>query len=181
MLKCFIGCMFAGKTSAMINEIEKANIAGIKTLIIKYEGDNRYCPSTESKLITHNKKEYDGKVLSAFNLCDIDDYITSAKIQVIGIDEYQFFDGEMYPVKWVNSGCDVYISALDGDYKQKIFENITYILPYCDEIIKLKAVCMKCFKRNSAIFSHRISQNTNRILVGANDEYLAICRNCYLA
>lgn len=180
MLKCFIGCMFSGKTSAMINEIEKANIAGIKTLIVKWNGDNRYCREDEKRIITHGKKEYQHeRIISCDNLDVIDTFIDKEQIQVVGIDEYQFFQGCDYPIKWVKKGIDVYIAALNGDYKQQVFENVAYILPYCDEVLILKAVCMKCFKRNTAIVSHRLSTEIERIIIGSNDKYIALCRGCY--
>lgn len=179
MIKCFLGPMFSGKTSAMLDEIDKANIAGLKTLVIKYAGDNRYCDSGENKIVTHSKREYNsGRIISTTDLLFIDQIVQKEDIKVIGIDEFQFLHYVSHVVDWAAQGRDVYISALDGDYKKDIFSNVSYILPYTDEVVKLKAVCMKCHTRNSAIFSERLGDEKELIVIGGDDKYIAVCRNC---
>lgn len=179
MIKCFLGSMFSGKTSAMLDEIDKANIAGLQTLVLKYDGDNRYCNINDNKIVTHSRREFfnpNGRVISVSDLGTVD--VEDA--QVVAIDEFQFMRSPQQVLDWVSQNKDVYISALDGDYKQRIFENVSYIIPHADEIVKLKAVCMNCRTRNSAIFSKRIVKETEQILIGGDDKYIAVCRKCYL-
>lgn len=178
MIKVYLGSMFSGKTSEMLDEIDRADIAGLKTLVVKFLGDTRYCDSSESKIVTHSKREYSGTIVSTANLSDLNDFIQRNDIKVIGIDEFQFMSSPQCIVDWASQDRDVYISALDGDYKQKIFDNVAYILPYSDEITKLRAVCMKCRKRDSAIFSWRISEEKERVVIGGSEKYIAICRHC---
>lgn len=178
MIKCFLGPMFSGKTSAMLDQIDKANIAGLRTLVVKYAGDNRYCDG-ENKIVTHSKREYNsGRIISATDLAFVDQVVQDEDIEVIGIDEFQFLSYISHVIDWAAEGRDVYISALDGDYKKDIFKNVANILPYADEVVKLKAVCMKCHTRNSAIFSERLGDEKELIVIGGNDKYIAVCRNC---
>lgn len=179
MIKCYIGCMFSGKTSAMLNDIEKANIAGLKTLVIKFKGDNRYCNDNENKIVTHSKRDYSySTIVSTSNLKDIDGVVQSENIDVIGIDEFQFMNNPEIVLNWLNEQRDIFISSLDGDYKQKVFENVSYIIPYCYDVVKLRAVCMKCHKRDSAIYSKRISDDQERVVIGGSDKYIAVCKDC---
>ena len=71
----------------------------------------------------------------------------------------------------------VFICGLDGDFKRQKFGNLFDLIPYCDELIKLKSVCKIC--KNQAIFSHRTSKESEQLVIGS-DNYLPLCRKCYM-
>ena len=71
----------------------------------------------------------------------------------------------------------VYISGLDGDFKRRKFGSILDVIPLCDDVIKIKAICKRCKKRD-AIFTHRLSNEQEQTVVGV-DNYTSLCRMCY--
>jgi thymidine kinase len=99
---------------------------------------------------------------------------------VILINEGQFFDDlfktvlEMVEVKHKK----VYICGLDGDFLRNKFGQLTDLIPYCDKLTKLQSLCSVCKNGKKAIFSHRKTQETSQIVIGA-DNYMPLCRNCY--
>jgi thymidine kinase len=99
-------------------------------------------------------------------------------VDCIGIDEGQFFDDivEFCELN-ANKGKVVIVSALDSNFKKEAFGKILDLIPKCEEVTKLKAVCMICFKEAS--FSKRICKNEDEILIGGSNEYISVCRKCY--
>lgn len=180
IIKLTIGPMFASKSTALIAEIRKNLIARKKCAIITFSGDDRY--SNDAVITSH-----DGHKLSmpaAFKVTKLEDChkdIVDGGIQVIGIDEGQFFsDVAEYADKWASMGINVFVSALDGDWQRKPFPNIIDLIPRSEEVVKLKAICMKCYNDNAS-FSFRIVKSNKTIVVGGTDKYLPLCRQCYNA
>ena len=172
--------MYSAKTSTILNYIERYNLTNTNTLVVKYTHDTRY--STDDEIITHNKRSYsksNGLIVSAHDLANLDDYIFNNNIQVVGIDEFQFYQNPEYVLKWANSGINVYLSALDGDYKQVIFSNVSHIIPYCNTIKKLKSVCQDC-KSFDGIYTYRTSNDINRVVIGGKESYMSLCRACHI-
>ena len=71
----------------------------------------------------------------------------------------------------------VYVCGLDGDFQRREFGSILKIIPLCDEVIKLKAICKKC-KKKPAIFTHRLSKEQEQTVIGSSN-YVSLCRTCY--
>lgn len=67
--------------------------------------------------------------------------------------------------------------GLDGDFKRRKFGSILDIIPLCDDLIKLKAICHKC-KKKDGIFTHRITEEKIQTVIGS-DNYISLCRTCY--
>lgn len=109
----------------------------------------------------------------------------SEKSRVILINEVQFFGEELVDVvcRLVDVlGKRVYLFGLDGDYRRKPFGHILSLIPKCDKIEKLSALCMKCGNGELAIFSQRISSPDSpeeQVLIGSEDKYIPVCRKCY--
>jgi thymidine kinase len=176
-IRLFIGPMFASKSSAMVAEIRKNMIACKKCAIIKYADDNRYSNDT---VITHDGATTTATLsLSTSTLRDCDEQIISSNIQVVGVDEGQFFpDIAEYADKWANAGIKVIVAALDGDYMRVPFETIATLIPLAEDVVKLKSICNKCFS-DSAAFTHRLTKCDSQVLIGGADLYSPLCRNCY--
>ena len=100
---------------------------------------------------------------------------------IIGINEGQFFDDI---VPWVKNLVDkhqkqVYICGLDGDFKRERFGNLLDLVPMCDKVTKLTALCGFCKDGTRAIFTYRTSASNEQVLIGEKDSYVPLCRKCY--
>ena len=168
------GPMFSGKTTALMNYINKAQHAGLKCLIIRHIIDNRHPPSILQTHGGHKIKEDKHSLFiitdSLFNISTISD--------IICVEEGQFFDDIAEAChNWAKSGKQVYVTALDGNSDQKMFEPIIKLIPYCDDIEKHHSVCMKC-KRKSASFTVKKEETGPGIVVGGACMYSSVCRTC---
>ena len=172
------GCMFSGKTSALINIAKMQKLLEKNVLIINFEGDTRY--SSSDKIMTHDKIAFDcipcDKDL--FNVAKTDNY---KKANVICINEGQFFDNL---VKFCLQACkeqkDVYVCGLDGDYLKRPFGEILNLIPNCETMCKLQALCMSCKNGTPACFTKKITTSNNLVEIGSTDVYMPVCRYCYL-
>ena len=82
-------------------------------------------------------------------------------------------------MKWVNEyNKSVYVFGLDGDSKRQPFGDILKLVPQCDEIIKLKALCVLCKDGTYGLFTHRLSSENTQIVIGS-DNYISLCRFHY--
>tara|TARA_Y100001958_G_C21139079_1_gene478287 strand:+ start:312 stop:890 length:579 start_codon:yes stop_codon:yes gene_type:complete len=170
-LRLFIGPMYSGKTSKLIEMYNNSSNA----IVITHKCDTRY---SEHKLINHDKREIDClryKTISQFLKENIDLINNS---DLILIDEGQFFQDLFICMDLVEKyNKDVCIFGLDGDYNRNEFGYILKMIPYCDSVEKLTGRCTRC--NNDSIFSKRIiNNNKKQILVG--NMYEPLCRKCYL-
>ena len=173
-LELFIGPMFSGKTTHLIQCFKQYNYIGKKVCVINYKDDTRY---HDSMLSTHDKL-----MIPCIQTRSIRNVMQAASsAEVILINEGQFFE-DLYEcvLELVEKNqTKVYICALDGDFKREKFGSILDLIPYCDKVTKLNALCSKCKNGTKALFSHRVSQENQQIVIGA-DNYIPLCRNCYL-
>ena len=172
-LKLILGCMYSGKTTEILRIVNSLKHIDEIPLIIKPIIDNRY---SKDKISTHNKQEYD--CISVNNLIEIKDITNNYII----IEEAQFFeDLLLFVIDQVEiKGKKVIVVGLDGDSDRENFGDIHKLYPLCDEIVKLKAYCSICKDGTPGIFSKRISDKKDKILVGSDGDYIAVCRQCYL-
>tara|TARA_B100001059_G_scaffold15681_1_gene12830 strand:- start:2248 stop:2865 length:618 start_codon:yes stop_codon:yes gene_type:complete len=177
-LKVILGSMFSGKTTELNKEYRRFASCGYECLFVNHESDKRY-NSNDKQTATH-----DGFLINSLNigstLLDFfkkDGYLD--RYDVLFINEGQFFEDLYDFVDYaVNKKKKrVYVCGLDGDYKRKKFGSILDIIPLCDDVVKLKALCKNCtFKEG--IFTFRLSDEKEQTVIGA-DNYISLCRNCY--
>ena len=100
--------------------------------------------------------------------------------EVIGIDEAQFFD-DLYEfiITIEPLGKIIIVSGLDGDFKRRPIGQILQIIPLCDEVVKLHALDMVDKDGSPGIFTKRLSENNELIVIGAENEYMAVSRKNY--
>ncbi len=172
------GCMFSGKTSALINIAKMQKLLNKKVLIINFEGDTRY--SSNNKITTHDNVSFDCLPCSKdllFMVLKSNDYINS---DVICINEGQFFDNL---VSFCTKACeefkDVYVCGLDGDYLKRPFGEILNLIPHCESVCKLQALCMSCKNGTPASFTKKLIKSDKLVEIGATEIYMPVCRNCY--
>src|SRR5690606_6353843 len=127
----------------------------------------------EKNCLTHNGWCFENIVYKK-NL-DINEY---DNYDVICIDEGQFFDDiHDFCKDSISKGKDIYISALNGDFKQEPFENISKIIPLCSDIIKKNSKCTLC--GDDAHFTKRMIDQSDKILIGDSNQYQARCYSCF--
>ena len=180
-LHLILGPMFSGKTTELIRIYNKYNACGIKCLMINHKSDTRYNSAGNVKSHSLN---YD--VIRSMNIGYLSDIITKydhivAENDVILINEGQFFSDLYDVVKMLVdiSKKHVFVCGLDGDFKREKFGQILDLIPLCDNVVKLKAVCQNC-KKCDAIYTHRKTNDTTQTIVAEKDMYSALCRNCYI-
>lgn len=173
-IELILGPMFAGKSSELLRRIRRYQFGNNKCLLIKPDIDTRY---SMDSIATHDKIAL--QAISMTRLMGKDNIARIADYDVIGIDEGQFFgDLKEFSEYAANLGKIVIISALDGDFNRKPFGEICEMVPLCESVEKLTAICMIC-KEKEASFSKRICTGNQRDLIGGSESYLASCRHCY--
>jgi thymidine kinase len=183
-LELLIGPMFAGKSSAIQSIVRRHQALGWPVFVITHSSDTRY--SDKPAIVNH-----DGAVLPAFatgTLQDAFDVVDFKIAKLVVIEEAQFFCGLVPFVLCAaeKMGKHVVVVGLDGDVLRKPFGTILDLVPYCDKITKLTAMCKMCGDGTPAIFSHATtnasieSAELGVPCVGAADKYVALCRKHYL-
>ena len=165
------GSMFSGKTEELIRRLKRVRIANLKLAIFKPEIDTRY---NEKKIVSHDTNSIDSiPVKSSLDILDL-----AKDIEVVGIDEAQFFDEHITEVceTLAKRGIRVIVAGLDMDYLGKPFGQMPNLFAIADYITKLHAICVKC--GHIANVSYRIVKNENQILLGEKDAYEPRCRIC---
>lgn len=168
-IEVICGSMFSGKTEELIRRIRRAEIARQRVKVFKPQIDNRY---SEFEIVSHNEQSYPSEVVS-----DAEEiFEKSFDVEVIGIDEAQFFDNNLIHVcqNLADSGKRVIVAGLDQDYKALPFEPMPQLLAIAEYITKTLAVCVICGA--PANRTQRITPNNEQILVGAKNFYEARCR-----
>jgi thymidine kinase len=178
--KLIIGPMYAGKSTELLRVINKYKILNKNIIVINHIINNRY---GSTKLITHDKKEYnDCLILENLSYLEKNykDIFTSC--DVIIIEELQFFkDAYDNIVKWLDIDNKIVVAAgLDGDFMRKPFGDVLKLIPHANKVFKLNALCTKCCNGTKAEFTKRIINNNEITMVGSNDMYIAVCRKHYL-
>ncbi len=166
------GSMFSGKTEELIRRLKRAIIARQKVEIFKPVIDIRY---SETEIISHDENSIRSTPVE--NSANI--LLLAGDVDVIGIDEAQFFDKGIIEVvtKLANNGARVIITGLDMDFKGVPFGPIPGLMAIADHITKVHAICVRC--GNIAQFSHRLSEQEQLVLLGEKDIYEPLCRSCY--
>jgi len=186
-----IGPMFSSKSTWLNCEITKLADIGFTCLKIIHADDDR--PNVTCNSISGSTHSSSFKSLSpAIHILKIKTLteVNPLNYDVIGIDEAQFFPNLYeYINDWVeNKGIHVRVVGLDGDFKKEKFGQILDIIPLCDEVVKLNAICKLCldelsqmnYKGNimsiTAPFTKRIGSNLEQKEIGGYDKYIPVCR-----
>ena len=172
-LELWLGPMFSGKTTQLIQTYKKFAYIGKRVVVVNWAEDQRY---HDTMLSTHDRVMI--PCVQATNLQAIMDDLLSS--DVILINEGQFFQDLYENVLALveEHGKMVYICALDGDFERKKFGRVLDLIPFCDKVTKLHALCSICRNGKPAIFSHRVSNEAEQIVIGS-DNYVPLCRACY--
>lgn len=171
-IEVICGSMFSGKTEELIRRLRRAKFAKQRVEIFKPAMDVRY---SEENVVSHDSNSIASTPIES----SASILLFTSEIDVVGIDEAQFFDEGLVDVcdKLANQGIRVIIAGLDMDFKRIPFGPIPALCAIADEVTKVHAICVKCGQL--AYASHRIVANDKRVLLGEKDEYEPLCRECY--
>ena len=174
-LEVVLGPMFAGKSSYILSYIRRYESIGWPVLCITSSLDTRY---EEGAIHSHNHERH--SAVSTATLLPIQKTDAYKEAKLIVIEEGQFFpDLLVFTQEALDTDKkDLLVVGLDGDAERRPFGQLLQIIPLCDKVMKLTAMCKPCSKQ--AIFTHRRSADTSVIKVGGQDEYEALCRACYI-
>ena len=166
------GSMFSGKTEELIRRMRRAQFARQKVEIFKPAIDVRY---SEEDVVSHDQKHIQSTPIDSPGSI----LLLSSDIDVVGIDEAQFFDMGIVDVcnELANRGGRVIVAGLDMDYKGVPFGPMPALCAIADDVTKVHAICVKC--GNLAYVSHRKVQSEQRVLLGETTEYEPLGRECY--
>ena len=188
MLNIYVGSMYSGKTSTLITNFYKYR--KFKQLVIDFDTNNIYDNNEiqkktseyyHDKLYNHSKES-----INCIKTTNIDRLMIEKlnnDVKYIHINEAQFFKNLKVTILYLVEilKINVYIYGLDGDFKREKFGEILDLIPYCNNIIKLKGICNNC--NNKALFSHRIVEDEQQLLFNNESEstYIPLCRTCYIS
>ena len=171
-IEVICGSMFSGKTEELIRRLKRAQFAKQKVEIFKPSVDVRY---DEEKVVSHDSNEIRSTPVPA----SANIRILADDVEVVGIDEAQFFDDEIVAVcnDLANRGVRVIVAGLDMDFKGNPFGPMPALMATAEYVTKVHAVCTKT--GNLAHYSHRKSANENLVLLGEVQEYEPLSRAAY--
>ncbi len=171
-IEVICGSMFSGKTEELIRRLKRAQFAKQKVEIFKPEIDRRY---DENEVVSHDSNSIPSTpVPNSSNIL-----ILADNVEVVGVDEAQFFDSGLADVcnQLADQGIRVIVAGLDMDYLGKPFGPIPSLLATAEYVTKVHAICMKCGEL--ANHSHRFLEEDGLVVLGEKESYEPLCRSCY--
>ena len=171
-IEVICGSMFSGKTEELIRRLKRAKIAKQRVEIFKPAVDTRY---SDTEVVSHDANSIASTpVSSSQNIL-----LMTGDVDVIGIDEAQFFDEGIIDVcnSLANQGFRVIIAGLDMDFKGIPFGPMPALMAIADDVQKVHAICVRCGA--PAYVSHRLVAGEKQVLLGEKNEYEPICRHCF--
>jgi thymidine kinase len=172
-IEVICGSMFSGKTEELIRRLRRAKIARQRVEIFKPAIDTRY---DKNDVVSHDETSIKSTPVQTASQI----ILLANDVDVVGIDEAQFFDNELSYVcnLLANDGIRVIVAGLDMDYLGKPFGPIPSLMATAEYVTKVHAICMEC--GNLAHHSHRLVEDDSLVLLGETDRYVPLCRKCFL-
>lgn len=166
------GSMFSGKTEELMRRIRRAKFANQSIEIFKPALDTRY---DETEVVSHDQNSIPSTpVESSASIL-----LMSSGVDVVGIDEAQFFDEGLVQVaqELADRGTRVIIAGLDMDFRRVPFGPMPALCAIADSVDKIHAICVHCGRL--ANYSHRLVVGEAQVMLGEFKEYAPLCRLCY--
>jgi thymidine kinase len=166
------GSMFSGKTEELIRRLKRAKIANQKVEIYKPTVDTRY---DEVQVVSHDSNAITSTPVPS----SLQILLLTNEVDVVGIDEAQFFDHELVSVceQLASRGIRVIVAGLDMDYLGKPFGPMPALMATAEYVTKVHAICMQC--GDIANHSYRKKKEGGLVLLGETDLYEPRCRRCF--
>ena len=173
MLEVITGPMFSGKSEELIRRLKRARIARQRVACYKPDIDLRY---HRTAIASHSSQTHEATTVATVEHLRAALYPQLSEVEVVGIDEVQFFDAGIIPlaVELIAMGKRVLMAGLDTTFAAEPFGPVPNLMAIADKVTKLSAVCMVCGA--SAIHTQRLGQSQELVVVGAAGLYEARCR-----
>lgn len=171
-IEVICGSMFSGKTEELIRRMRRAVFANQRVEIFKPQIDVRY---SVDEVVSHNATSIQSTpVESSGNIL-----LLATDVDVVGIDEAQFFDEGIVDVcmQLADRGVRVIVAGLDMDFLGKPFGPMPHLMARAEYVTKVHAICVRC--GNLAQHSHRLTKNDKLVVLGEKDTYEPVCRHCF--
>lgn len=171
-IEVICGSMFSGKTEELLRRLRRANFAKQRVEIFKPSIDVRY---SQEEVVSHDKNS----ILSTPVEHSSNILLLSSEVEVVGIDEAQFFDNGLVDVcqTLADQGVRVIVAGLDMDFKRNPFGPMPNLCALADDVTKVHAICVECGAL--ANYSFRLVADQKQVVLGEMDEYKPLCRKCY--
>lgn len=171
-IEVICGSMFSGKTEELIRRMKRAKFAKQTVEIFKPQIDTRY---SENDVVSHDRTSIRSTPVDSSGSI----LLLAGDVDVVGIDEAQFFDEGLVDVcvQLANQGVRVIVAGLDMDFKGNPFGPMPALCAVAEDVYKVHAICVRC--GSLAYISHRLVDNDKQVLLGETAEYEPICRKCY--
>ena len=173
-IEVICGSMFSGKTEELLRRIRRATFAHQKIELFKPAIDIRY---DENDVVSHDETSMVSTPVH--NSSEILLYVNMETVEVVGIDEVQFFDEGIVDVcnQLASCGIRVIVAGLDMDYLGKPFGPMPQLMAVAEYVSKVHAICTRC--GDLAQYSHRIVHGDKQVMLGEKESYEPLCRHCY--
>ena len=171
-IEVICGSMFSGKNEELIRRLRRAEFAKQRVEVFKPSVDTRYA---KAEVVSHDSTSLRGKpVGSSAELLRLPE-----DVEVVGLDEAQFFDEGLPAVcaELSSQGVRVIAAGLDMDFLGRPFGPMPHLLSMAEYVTKVHAICVRCGAL--AAFSHRISAGSDLVQLGEKDSYEPLCRVCF--
>ncbi|SHG63064.1 thymidine kinase [Ornithinibacillus halophilus] len=171
------GSMFSGKSEELIRRVRRATYGNLTVRVFKPAIDNRY---DEEAVVSHNGTSTMARPVRSSDeiLENVDD-----SIDIVGIDEVQFFDENIVEVveELANRSIRVIVAGLDTDFRGEPFGPMPELMALSESVTKLNAICPVCgspaSRTQRLINGKPASYDDPIILVGASESYEPRCRH----
>lgn len=172
-IEVICGSMFSGKTEELMRRLRRAKIAGLRTEIFKPTIDTRYA---QEEVVSHDRNSIASTPIDTAESL----LLLASDVDVIGIDEAQFFDPRLPQVveQLADQGIRVILAGLDMDFKRQPFGPMSTLCAIADSVDKIHAICIEC--GSWASYSYRLVSGQEQVMLGEANEYRPLCRTCYL-
>ncbi|MCD6598157.1 MAG: thymidine kinase [Bacteroidales bacterium] len=172
-IEVIAGSMFSGKTEELIRRLKRAKLANQQVEIFKPNIDVRY---SNREVVSHDARTIQSTPVETASSI----LLLTSDVEVVGIDEAQFFDEALVDVcnKLADSGVRVIVAGLDMDFKGIPFGPMPGLLAIAEEVTKVHAICMRC--GSLASYSFRLADSDKKVLLGEKDNYEPLCRECFI-
>lgn len=171
------GSMFSGKSEELIRRVRRAKYGKLSVAVFKPAIDDRYA---EEYIVSHNGTSFTAYPIS--QSMEIIDIVTD-EVDVVGIDEAQFFDENITKVvdHLAKRGIRVIIAGLDTDFRGEPFGQMPKLMALAESVTKLNAICPVCgspaSRTQRLIDGKPASYDDPVIMVGASESYEPRCRH----
>ncbi|HET9768273.1 MAG TPA: thymidine kinase [Thermoanaerobaculia bacterium] len=173
-IEVITGGMFSGKSEELVRRLRRALIARQRVQVFKPIVDHRHAPD---KVVTRDSRELAASTVAS--AAELESRL-DPDVQVVGVDEAQFFDPALVDLvtRLADRGVRVVVAGLDQDYLRRPFGPMPGILALAEEVDKMHAVCVQCGA--PAHYSQRFAGGAEQVQVGDGESYEPRCRRCYV-